>query len=348
MIYHKPEDSIIVYPGKIKKIKDLKNGDYLFGPDSKPRKIINIKDYYGNINNIISNKDHKLYIKNNNKIFLKRTNKNKFDINNIVTTDISCQDWLNSSKTFRHIYKLFSVSEINFPNQKISIDPYFLGVLLGDGSIIHNIGVTTEDHEIIEEIFNQARLYSLHIRKVNQKNKDIITYFLSGSGKKNSNQLINDIRNLNLYGKTCHDKFIPSNYLFNSRTVRLGLLAGLLDTDGSKNNNCYDFITKSDYLASDICILARSLGFSASAVKCVKTCQNNFSGIYNRIYISGDTNNIPVRIERKKSSQRMQKKDIHMTGFNLYPILEKNYYRGIKVNKDNKYIDNNFVILNGI
>ena len=346
MIYHKPEDYIITYPNSIMQVADLKVGMRLFGPDSKPRKILSINKYDGSIYKINSLRKHELYLKEDNNLFLKRTHRNKNDENKISI--ISYLDWKISSKTFKQIHKLYSVQNIVYNEYPVTIEPYFLGVLLGDGSIINNIGVTTEDPEIVAEINRQAEIYSLHIRECKKKDADVITYFLAGSGKMGSNRLINDIRDLGIYKTSCGDKTIPRSYLFNSRNVRLELLAGLLDTDGHKSGNCcYEFITKSNKLSFDICLLSRSLGFSTSASKCIKTCQNNFSGEYNRVYISGDTNLIPIKIERKKSSKRMQKKNIHMIGFNDDFISENSVYYGITVNKDNLYIDNNFVTLCG-
>jgi DNA polymerase-3 subunit gamma/tau len=68
------------------------------------------------------------------------------------------------------------------------------------------------------------------------------------------------IRDLNLDCKSS-EKFIPNEYLYNTKEVRLALLQGLFDTDGSiSQNGLYEFSTTSEQLSKDFEFLVRSLG----------------------------------------------------------------------------------------
>ena len=62
--------------------------------------------------------------------------------------------------------------------------------------------------------------------------------------------------------------FIPDAYKCGSREVRLQVLAGLIDTNGSIDRNGFDYIAKSKQLSEDVTFIARSVGLTVNkAVK---------------------------------------------------------------------------------
>ena len=61
--------------------------------------------------------------------------------------------------------------------------------------------------------------------------------------------------------KLSHEKYIPKEYLFNTDAVRLAVLQGLMDTDGSvSTDGAIEFSSTSFRLAEDVTFLVRSLG----------------------------------------------------------------------------------------
>lgn len=76
-----------------------------------------------------------------------------------------------------------------------------------------------------------------------------------------TNQIKNDLEELNLLGKKSYEKFIPESYKTMDVEGRLWLLRGLMDTDGSvdKSGGCI-FTTTSHQLAKDVQELVWSLG----------------------------------------------------------------------------------------
>jgi phosphate starvation-inducible PhoH-like protein len=73
------------------------------------------------------------------------------------------------------------------------------------------------------------------------------------------------LRDLELAGTTSATKFVPDEYLYNSAEVRLGVLQGLLDSDGGPvpqaGRTCrIQFSTSSPDLRDDVIFLVRSLG----------------------------------------------------------------------------------------
>ena len=84
---------------------------------------------------------------------------------------------------------------------------------------------------------------------------------------------------------------------------RLKFVAGLLDSDGHLADNCYDFISKYKNISESLAFMVRSVGLKATIIECIKGIkETGFTGIYHRVYISGNTDIIPCIIERKKAT----------------------------------------------
>ena len=140
------------------------------------------------------------------------------------------------------------------------IDPYFLGILLGDGCITERVRFTTQDEEIVNRIAQTIPETLLLIKEAGT-----FAYCISkpgglGAGK-SANEYTEEIKNLGLLGTNSATKFIPFDYLFSSIKQRKELLAGLMDSDGYINtNNSMSYTTISTRLRDDFCLLVHSLG----------------------------------------------------------------------------------------
>jgi len=66
-------------------------------------------------------------------------------------------------------------------------------------------------------------------------------------------------------------------------------------------------------------------------------------GYFYRVFISGNTEIIPCRIERKKASERKQKKNPLVTGFKIEEIGEDKFY-GFELSGDHLYLTSDFMI----
>lgn len=164
---------------------------------------------------------------------------------------------------------------IKFNKQNLSINPYVLGVLLGDGHLSNSTGrdsvvLTNCEKDIIEKISKiLSNDYSLNLTSdksesyiIVDKNSDMYNN-IKGSHK---NKFKENLDNLNLLGHTAKDKFIPKNYLFSSIEDRIELLQGLIDTDGEVHSD-YSYSTVSNQLALDVQFLVQSLGGTAKINK---------------------------------------------------------------------------------
>lgn len=144
---------------------------------------------------------------------------------------------------------------IKFKKIEVNIDPYVLGVILGDGMLVgSNIMISNSEKDIIDKF--QKRIGSDYELKQRNNNDYAIIY----KPKYNQNPLKDELVKMGLYGKHSFDKFIPKEYLFNSVEVRVDLLKGLIDTDGSVRQSYYEYSTTSKQLANDVKFLVQSLG----------------------------------------------------------------------------------------
>jgi ATP-dependent DNA helicase RecG len=92
-----------------------------------------------------------------------------------------------------------------FNEQNVKIDPYVMGVLLGDGSFRNILSITSADDEIINSV--RTSLDNGYFLKYNGKYGYTISHGKRGCPVKNKYREI--IRTYGLWMKGSHDKFIP-------------------------------------------------------------------------------------------------------------------------------------------
>ncbi len=319
---------ILMYNGSIKKVEEVMTGDLVMGPDSTPRKVLGTTTGYGKLYKVkpvkgdsyIVNEDHILSLKYQNRIE--------------KTINISVKEFLKLSPYIKFRCKGYR-TVINFQKRETPINPYFLGVWLGDG-LSATLRVASADVEIVKFLDDYAQENGLVLRQHSKKIGLCQTYGITVGhrGGLPSNQLLLKMKMLNVM----QNKHIPETYKINDSETRLELLAGLVDTDGYLFDNCYEIATKFERLRDDILYLARSLGFAANyKEKYVKDKK------YYRIHISGDISKIPVRIKRKKGHKRLQIKNVLRTGIEIEDIGHGNYY-GFELDKDGLYCLGDFTV----
>ncbi|MFG2958646.1 helicase-related protein [Streptomyces sp. NPDC048291] len=142
----------------------------------------------------------------------------------------------------------------------LPMDPYLFGLLLGDGSFRHNLRLSTIDEEIRDAVATEV---APHCRLVPVKGSRCdYTIQLTERAGGVRNPVIQALRELHLWGRTSHDKFIPDDYKNTSVKNRLAVLQGLMDTDGTihADGMSASFCSASRTLADDVAWLVRSLG----------------------------------------------------------------------------------------
>lgn len=281
------------------------------------------------------------------------------DDNNVF--DIKIKDYLKlPSHVQNSLYGFKSYNSVKWEKKNVLIDPYILGMWLGDGNS-NGTGFTSEDQELIDywKKYTDAINCEIVLRKKKLKEgdkgfvKDEINFrpdicfgikskLNIGNDKSHSNPFKYFLNKYNLI----ENKHIPDEYLHNDEDVRLKLLAGLIDTDGWKQKNSY-YISQSTThktLIYQLKYLASSLGFSTSiniqktkwkAQNIIKTGEKYILKIS-----SLNINKIPVILERKKCKNI---KDTMYYSINIKPVgIGK--YNGFIIDSNHRFLLGDFTV----
>ena len=186
------------------------------------------------------------------------------------------------------------------PNDSaLPIDPYLLGVLIGDGSIVACVKFTTISPEILNRVKKIVEDGTYIVKHID-RNDYIIT---NGIGRR-ENKYTKELRGLGLFGLKSGFKYIPDIYLKASIQDRIQLLSGLIDTDGS----LAEYSSKSRRLAINFVALVKSLGGYATIAE--KIINNEFTKgkdkLFYRVYWRMDYD-LPLELGYK---QKVSKRPI--------------------------------------
>jgi len=344
---------IRMFDGKTKKVEDVEVGDLLMGPDSKPRRVLELRHGIDEMYRVYPNKGEPFVVNGNHVLSLRRTSSVELRFPPVM--NIKLNDYMNLTKCSQWSFKLYRIG-VNFEKkQELPLEPYFLGVWLGDGSE-GKTEVNSADQEIKEYLRKYAFCFGLSLTE--RRKTDSICWALNivGDGSKGGNYVLNELRNLNVL----EDKHIPDNYMYSSVQQRLGLLAGLVDTDGGYcvatwrksakfkkkgYKDYFEIIQKRERLAWQIVELARSLGFGVTIKKVKKGIKEiDFEGDYWRLNIFGDISRIPVKLARKKALVGMPNKDPLRTGIRKIESLGKGKFYGFTISGDHLYLTSDYIV----
>lgn len=224
-----------------------------------------------------------------------------------------------------NLYKFYleKTGPVQYPHKNIPIDPYTLGLYLGDGCYKHchsdylDLTMLREDIDQIEKFIP----YSVD----KSKYRDITHKIHINKSS------IDVLKSLGLNNRDSSSKFIPNLYLYNSVDVRFDILAGLLDTDGSVyKDGRVEFSSKSSNLVHDVVELCRSLGINCTLKK--KYIKNV---LYFRVVIYSNDSNL-FKLPRKKERLAKRKNSAYskMTAIKSVTLLEKGQAKCVTVDSE--------------
>jgi phosphate starvation-inducible protein PhoH and related proteins len=263
-------DSLLMTPNGWRKMGEIKAGDLVIGSDGRPKEVIGVfsqgkKQVYR-----LTMTDGASAVACAEHLWAVSTmeDKRRGKLPRILET----QEMLgNFRRNHQYRYELPLLSApVEFPYRAVPIEPYSLGLLLGDGCISDKTSpsFTTSDAVLVASL--QAGLAEMNLKFHRKSAIDYaITNPLAGKGGNKfgaiRNPLRQALRELDLAGTRSATKFIPEDYLFNAAEVRLAVLQGLLDTDGGpvtqEGRTCrIQYTTTSERLKDDVVFLVRSLG----------------------------------------------------------------------------------------
>lgn len=338
---------VLCFNGSIKNVEDIKTNDLLMGPDSIPRKVLSTTTGCGNLVKIIPVKGEPWICNDVHMLTLTGTNAEAGKI-----IDISVNELREKYHHFKDVsknWKLFTVP-VDFPNSyPLPLDPYLVGIWIGDGTTSQPT-ITSMDPEIINYCNNVAPKYNLKVAinqyKQTSKVKTIRFYVgHRGEAGRNTPHPIRRFFREQCGGKE-NCKIIPQEYLTASKEDRLQLLAGIIDTDGHyrEGYGYFEVVTTSKKLADQYVFLAKSLGFAVySKVKKTSIKSINYIGTAYRINIIGNVEKIPTKLPRKQAIPRNQIKRHNVNGFKIEDIGQGEYF-GFTLDGDGRFLLGDFTV----
>ena len=260
---------------------------------------------------------------------------NSFDDDD--TLDITIENYLKLNKSTKDLLVLFKVEGIHWTKKDVEMDPYLLGLWLGDG-LSTGTGFALNyktDFETLAYWEKWAEENGATISKnerykfsiVSKKNQEATSAGLCN--RVEEAPLKKYLRKYNLL----NNKHIPNEYLTNDRDTRLKVLAGLIDTDGSVRAEGREIRIcqgPANYrIIEDAYTLAMSLGFSCGVKEGRSQWTDEKSGdkkfsTYKELSITGHKiHEIPTLLPRKKlvpienETQLLRSKSFMCSKFNL-------------------------------
>lgn len=351
-----PLDSLVCTPFGFRKMGDLKVGDIISNSNGGMQKVIQVFDRgelptvgfeFADGRTVKCTYDHlwkaRRVMTRPKRFYLHNEDREEFW--EIMTTDTIIKI-LDSAKRNKVFVPMCSPIQFTRGNrtQGLTIHPYVLGCLLGDGCLsktLYKPKFFSADTEIVEKI----KSLGYDIRK---NGCDDITYTIYDESLKKA------LVQKRLWGKLSNKKYIPDVYKYSTIEDRKELLRGLFDTDGyAKKRTVINFDVVSERLANDVAWIVRSLGGYAS-IYTKEGSYRNENGekvicqqVY-RVYINIKDASDLFTLHRKKDALTDEYRngtsceDLGIVGYKILPSVPM---RCIRVSNPNSlYVTDNFVV----
>lgn len=254
-----PLNSKIFTKDGYKYIGDVQMGEEIYGEDGELHRIIGVfpqgkrnvyEIEFSDKTTVLASDEHLWTIQTKGD---KRRNKSRI----MTTSDLSRNKLFREDSGIRS-WKYFipMTKPIKMESIPVSIHPYALGLLLGDGHFPAkgNITFSKAEPDIIRWL--EKCLPKTKIIKICPNDETNYEYRINDP----TGFLKNSLREYGLLGKNAPDKFVPNEYMSNSIDVRLNVLRGLIDTDGEVVGSCCMYSTSSLSLSKNVEFLVQSLG----------------------------------------------------------------------------------------
>lgn len=244
-----PVTEPVLTPSGWTPIGKIQKGDFVIGSDGRPTRVIGVfpqserSTFKVTLSDGCSTRCGPEHLW---EIWRWKTSKKKHErISEVLTTEQLIKRGVRGKKNRKFAIKPPKPVIYKDSGMLLPIEPYSLGVILGDGHIERTGYVTVTSHD--EEIFE----------------------YLNVDGWRSEHELgtahwSRPLRHLGLSGLLAHEKFIPDIYMTASPVDRLCLLKGLMDTDAYCPASWSEFTSTSPKLAKGVRDLALSLGMVAN------------------------------------------------------------------------------------
>lgn len=272
-------DSDLLTPSGYIKMKDVKVGDYVYSDDGKSYMVNGVfpqgkKDIYrvtfSDNTYVDCSDDHLWNVITMSDYSKKNNNYRTVPLSDIINGKLPYK--YNTKSGVKYNLRIPMCQPVEFLKHSLPINPYALGLLIGDGCLKRDsLSFTNPEDDVVDMLRDKlgnrygvlsssnTRDYQYRIVDYNKderprddKGKYIYSNTIHGLKK--------ELYDLGLLDLSSYDKFIPNSYKFSSIEDRLDILAGLIDTDGTIDGNLYDLSSTSERLIKDVKFIVESLG----------------------------------------------------------------------------------------
>ena len=298
---------------------DLREGDRVFGPDGFPTKVLQAHDVKHNLKcyrvrfadgtALVADADHLWGVER----FYWRAPNWRYEVRSTesLREDLTYSTREDGRSRFR--YRVKNTEPIVLPHAQLLIDPYVLGVWLGNGKTEGGLIYSNrEDVAFFES--ELTRLGHTHRRSSSEPETATVIDPIEDKPDDLFGTLTQKLRILGVFG----NKRIPPTYLRASVAQREALLQGLMDTDGSaeaRGGRC-EFSTVLEGLKDDVVELMRSLGIKVTWLH-VKTAWEHAGekrhGMAYKLSFTVANKTVPFRSPRKLA--RFVRTDVEVVGY---------------------------------
>jgi len=338
---------VLMYDLSVKKVQDVVVGDKLMGPDGTPRTVLSTVRGFGSLYEVrqgkgmsyVVNDSHILCLKHSGKDIYKTIKQKKvykgrryFPGIHLITAS----EYFSLPKRVARQFNGFKTG-VELPKRPVIIDPYYLGLWLGDG-LCECAAITNIDTEVRDYLRGVAELNGCRYF-IDPHDRNTIRI---SSNK--SNPIVKGLRHYGLI----KNKHIPYDYLHNDRHTRLQLLAGLIDSDGTLSRGQYVISGTNEALMRQAALLSRSLGFyttlRAKNIKMKRKDGSVYRCMAWEVNITcNDYSEIPTKITRKKREFVNKTRDCLQTRIKLTPKGEGEYF-GFELDGDKMFLLEDFTV----
>ena len=344
-----PDTEVLMYDRSVRKIKDIHIGDKVLGPDGTPRTVLDECEGVDKMYRIhsgtgcddqIVNSRHKIYYTEYN--HFKKTYTDKLATPLELMKEDLHKSYIKQNRYLKRVHPTD-----NNVSSNLLLDPYYLGLWLGDG-FTNSPAIINEDIEVIKWLSEYAESNGMTTTILSDKNVPVI--YLKNKVYNHKNPIKDTLQ----YYGILNRKDIPDDYLHGSVEDKLQLMAGLIDTDGhfSKRDRIYTFsqCESRKHIVDKLAFIARSLGFKCSlhmyktaGTKHIcgnkSTCQNTYT-----LRIIDGLYDIPCKIARKKHHWIQKRTKRSLTNFKVsYSHIGK--YKGITTDGDHFFVLKDFTVV---
>lgn len=339
---------VLMADGSTVMVQDVRAGNQLLGPDGGVRNVLStcrgqemlyrVTPVKGD--SYVVNESHILSLKKSGKDSLKLSDGRRIASDDFGPINVNVKTFLDSEPNTLKSLKGWrsDALEFNRPAEDLRLDPYWLGLWLGDGKQCEPV-ICKPEGPVVDWWIAHAKSFGYSVSRYHYRDGECPIWYVtkSGNGSK-ENRFTNHLLGYGLI----NNKHIPDAYKYASIEDRLRLLAGLIDTDGHLIDSNFEFVSKYEQLAKDFTFICRSVGLACyvkSVRKGIKS--TGFVGTYWRCVVSGYTDKIPTLV--KKAEPRQQIKRVTVTGVSVEPIGVGDYF-GFTLDGDKLFLLGDFTV----